>query len=522
MLKSYINGTWVAGEGEGTPLMNPTTGVEFSRASTQGLDFSSALQYAREKGGPALRAMTFAERGAMLQKMAESLHARREELLALGTQSCGNTRGDAKFDVDGGISTLSAYARMGDELGDGKFFVDGDPIRLSRSPRFVGRHVQLPLTGAAIHINAYNFPVWGFAEKAAVSLLAGVPVVTKPATSTAALTVRAVECLVEDGILPDGAISLIAGSPGDLLNHCTGQDVVAFTGSASTAARIRATPSVLEKSVRVNVEADSLNAAVLGPDIKPESPVWDLFLAEVARDMTQKAGQKCTAIRRIFVPEEHLETIKVALADEMDRNAVGNPEVRGVRVGPLASAPQLEDVQKGITELLTCCELVHGVQGPGELREITEGQGYFHAPVLLCAPDPHTATAVHEREVFGPVSTLMPYSGEAQDAIDLVRKGEGGLVTSVYSNDRDFAEAMMFGIGPFHGRLNFASAKVAEHSMGPGTVLPSLAHGGPGRAGGGEELGGLRGLSLYLQRTAIQGDDPMLTQMIASGTSQNS
>jgi 3,4-dehydroadipyl-CoA semialdehyde dehydrogenase len=517
MLKSYLNGAWVSGSGEGSPLFNPTTGEEIARATTQDLDFSEALSYARENGGPALRSMSFAERAAMLQKMAESLHARREELLDLAAKSGGNTRGDAKFDVDGGISTLSAYARMGEKLGDGKFLLDGENIRLARNPRFVGRHVQLPLTGVAIHINAYNFPVWGMAEKAAVALLAGMPVVTKPATSTAALTVRAVECWVEDDILPAGALSLITGSPGDILNHTTGQDVVAFTGSASTAARIRATEQIVKNSVRVNVEADSLNGAVLGPDVNPGSSTWDLFLAEVARDMTQKAGQKCTAIRRILVPTEKLEEVKVALGEEISRTHIGNPETRGVRMGPVASQSQLEDVQAGITELLESCELVYGEQGRGELRDIDGEAGYFQAPVLLCAKDSHNAQAVHEREVFGPVSTLLAYDGTSADAIALIRKGEGGLVTSVYSDDRDFATEMMFGIAPFHGRLNFGSAKVAEYSMGPGTVLPTLVHGGPGRAGGGEELGGLRGLSLYLQRTAIQGDDPMLAQMCVDG-----
>ncbi len=516
-LRSWVCDSWVEGEGEGTPLFNPTTGEEIGRASSAGVDFAAALHHARYVGGPALRALNFSERGALLLKMAESLHARREELLALATESGGATRGDAKFDVDGGISTLSAYAKMAEQLGEAHFLLDGDSIRLARNPRFIGQHVLLPRVGVAIHINAFNFPVWGMAEKAAVALLAGMPVVSKPATSTSALAVRAGECWVEDGILPPGAFSWIAGSPGDLLDHVQGQDVVAFTGSAATAERIRATPAVIQNSVRVNVEADSLNAAVLGPDVEPGSATWELFLREVVVDMTQKAGQKCTAIRRICIPTDRISEVREALCEELAGIGVGNPQLRGVRTGPLANTAQLRDIRDGLAELMECCDLVFGESGPGSLRDIEHGQGCFQQPVLLQAKDSAMADLVHQREVFGPVSTLLTYTGEVAEAVDLIRRGGGGLVTSVYTDDRSFATQMMVGIAPFHGRLHFGSAKIAEHSMGPGTVLPTMVHGGPGRAGGGEELGGLRGLSLYLQRTALQGDDPMIASMCEAG-----
>ena len=517
-IKSYVSGQWFEGECEGTALFNPTTSQEIARASTTGLDYKAALDYSRTVGGPPMRAMSFAERGAMLQSMAEALHAHREELLSLSTESGGNTRGDAKFDVDGGIQTLSAYAKFIGELGEGCFLIDGENIRLSRSPRFVGRHVKLPLTGVAIHINAFNFPIWGFAEKAAVALGAGMPICIKPATSTLPLAARAMEILVEAAVAPQGAISMICGGAGNMLDFVTSQDVIAFTGSADTAAHIRSLDPVVKHSVRVNVEADSLNAAVLGPKVKPGSELWELFLMEVGKDMTQKAGQKCTAMRRLFVPANRLAEMQEDLSRELAQLQAGTPVTRGVRVGPVATASQLKDTQEGIVELMQHCTLAHGEVGRGSLKDVDGDVGYFQTPVLLVASDADSANAVHHREVFGPVATLMPYDGSALMASELVQKSGGTLVTSVYSDDRDFATEMMMQLVPYTGRLNFASRKVAEHSMGPGTVLPMLVHGGPGRAGGGEELGGLRGLSFYMQRTALQGDDPMIAKMIELGT----
>ena len=514
VLRSHVCGDWFSGEGEGIPLFNPTTGTEIARCSTLGLDYVAALDYARQTGGPRLRAMSFADRGAMLQAMAESLHAHREELLDLSGISGGNTRGDAKFDVDGAIGTLSYYARLGGKMGDGRFLVDEEATKLSRSPRFVGRHVMLPLTGVAIHINAFNFPAWGLAEKAACALLAGMPVLSKPATSTSILAERMVAIWVGDKVMPAGALSLVCGGAGDMLDHVTGQDVIAFTGSADTAARIRSGQAVRENSTRLNVEADSLNAAVIGEDLEPGSVTWNLFIQEVAKDMTQKAGQKCTAIRRVFVPTEYLDAAKQELSEELDGIGVGDPSTKDVRMGPLASIAQLEDTQDGIRALLECCEIVRGEIGSGELVSGDFEDGCFQTSVLLSLKDGTNGQLIHQREVFGPVATLIPYQGGAEVVAELVRLGRGSLVTSVYSDNRKFVEEMMFAIAPFNGRINFASAKVAEHSMGPGTVLPSLIHGGPGRAGGGEELGGKRGLRLYLQRTALQGDEPMLSRML--------
>jgi 3,4-dehydroadipyl-CoA semialdehyde dehydrogenase len=515
-LKSHLQGGWHEGSGGTRQLNDPTTGELLAEVASGGLDFAAALAYARNTGGPALRAMSFQRRGAMLLAMSKSIHAHRDELLGIAERNGGNTRGDGKFDIDGCTGTLAAYAKWGDGLGEARFLLDGEAMRLSRSSRYVGRHVLLPLQGVAIHINAFNFPAWGFGEKAAVALLAGVPVVTKPATSTALVTQRIIEILVEDEVLPAGALSYVAGSVGDLLDHVGPQDVVAFTGSANTGRKIRGNTAVMANSVRVNIEADSLNACVVGPDVKPESETWDLFVREVARDMTQKAGQKCTAMRRLFVPAELIEDAKKSLKEELASQRVGHPGTKGVRVGPLATASQLEDIRGGIDQLMQAAEIVHGEVGRGELTGIDGDAGCFQTPVLLQAKDAN-ADIVHQLEVFGPVATLLPYSGDASEAAALVARGQGMLVTSCYTDDRKFAGTFMAEAGPWVGRLNFGSRKVAEHSVGPGTVLPQLVHGGPGRAGGGEELGGLRGLRLYLQRTALQGDEPMLAEMVADG-----
>lgn len=517
LLRSHLCGAWQDGEGETTTLFDPTTEEALAEVSKGGHDFAAAMRFAREVGGPALRKMSFAERGALLASMANALHAHRDELLDLSTKSGGNTRGDAKFDVDGATGTLMHYAKLGEKMGDKKFLIDGDNIRLSRSPRFVGRHVYTPRAGVAVHINAYNFPAWGMAEKAACAVLAGMPVLTKPATSTALLAERMMQILVADAGLPEGVLQMLVGSAGDLLDHVGTQDVVAFTGSAWTGRVIRKGEAVIENSVRVNVEADSLNAAVLGPDVKAQKETWDLMVREVTTDMTQKAGQKCTAIRRIFVPVNVLEDFKEDLIESISSIRVGNPATRGVRMGPVASASQLKDVQSGIEELLTEAELVHGEQGRGELLEVEEGKGYFQTPVLLQAKDSATAKIVHEREVFGPCATILPYSGDAAEVAALLNKGEGGLVASVYSDDREFAASLLTEVAPYNGRLNFGSKKIAEHSMGPGAVLPMLVHGGPGRAGAGEELGGLRGMSLYMQRSALQGDEPMIARLVEEG-----
>jgi 3,4-dehydroadipyl-CoA semialdehyde dehydrogenase len=516
ILKSYVCGRWVEGTGERARLVNPTTEEVLAETSTEGIDFKACLEYARERGNAALRELTFAERGKLLAAMASAMHARREELVELAIANGGNTRGDAKFDIDGATFTLSTYAALGESLGNAKFLVDGESIQLGRSPRFVGQHINVPLTGAAVHINAFNFPAWGYAEKAAVALLAGMPVVSKPATSTAVVAARITEILVEANILPEGALSFVAGSTGDLLDYLTSQDVLAFTGSGDTGARLRGRPNFIRDSIRINVEADSLNAAVLGPDVDPEGDTYDLFLREVVRDMTQKAGQKCTAIRRIFAPEQVVSRVRDDLRERLAAVRVGNPALAEVKMGPVSTADQLESVREGIELLRRSGEMVHGDGGRGQLVGVEGERGFFIAPVLMYAAQPEAATEIHAHEVFGPVATLMPYSGDAAAASRLVRMGGGGLVSSAYTDDREWATQMVLGIAPYHGRVNVGSEKIAEVSPGPGTVLPQLVHGGPGRAGGGEELGGLRGMGLYMQRTAVQGLKPLLEKILSA------
>jgi 3,4-dehydroadipyl-CoA semialdehyde dehydrogenase len=512
-LESYVAGEWIAGKGKPSVLVNPTTEEPLAETSTEGVDLERALAFARDEGGPALRALTFAERGEILRAMSRAIHANRDALLDVAMKNGGNTRGDAKFDIDGASGTLAAYADLGKELGAQRFLVDGDGIQLGRSPRFFGQHVSVPRHGVALHINAFNFPGWGLAEKAACAILAGVPVMTKPATSTCLTAFRIAKLFTEGALAPRGAFSFLAGSAGDLLDRLAGQDVIAFTGSSDTAVLIRTNANVARSSVRVNVEADSLNAAVLGPDVEPGSETYNLFLRDVVRDVTQKAGQKCTAIRRILVPARVSEGVRDDLVDRLRAAKVGDPALEGVTVGPLATATQLSDVRAGIAKLAREASFALG-DAPFERLGAAAGKGYFVGPTLLVA-DADKATAVHEHEVFGPVATLLAYSGEASHAVELVRRGQGGLVCSVYSDDRPFVTDMLFGIAPFHGRLMLGSEKIADQTPGPGTVLPQLVHGGPGRAGGGEELGGVRGLAFYLQRVALQGSRPVLEAILS-------
>jgi oxepin-CoA hydrolase/3-oxo-5,6-dehydrosuberyl-CoA semialdehyde dehydrogenase len=507
-LASYVNGSWIEGKGTPRPLYNPATEEVVAETSTEGIDFGSALEHARSRGGPALRALTFAQRGEVLRAMSKAMYGAREELLDLAMENGGNTRGDAKFDVDGACATLAAYAELGQSLGDTRVITEGDEVQIGRTARYQGVHVLTPRHGVAVHINAFNFPAWGLAEKAATALLAGMPVVSKPATATAVVAHRMMQIFAD--IVPEGALSFIAGDAGDLLSHLEGQDVLAFTGSSQTARTLRGLDCVLERSVHINVEADSLNAAVLGPDVELGTETAELFLADVIRDMIQKAGQKCTAIRRVFVPESRLEAVSQALCERLGGVVVGNPADKSVRMGPLATAAQLRDVRAGIELLGRESEALFGGEGQIEPVGVAAGKGYFVGPVLRLCARPAEATAVHEHEVFGPVATVVPYSGQAEDAAAEVRKGAGGLVASVYSDDREYLSGIVPAIAAWHGRLYLGSAKMAAQSMGPGTVLPQLVHGGPGRAGGGEELGGVRGMALYQQRTAVQGDKGIL------------
>ncbi len=508
VVRSYLSGKWHDGQPV-ADLLNPATEDVVGRVIGGAVDGRAVLAHARETGGPALREMTFAQRGEALRQLARAIHANRDALIALAMENAGNTRGDAKFDIDGASGTLSWYADLAATLGSARVLVDGEGVQLSRSPRFYGQHVFVPRAGAAILINAFNFPAWGVAEKAACALLAGMPVVAKPATATALVAHRMFELFVSAGALPEGAVQLLCGPVGDLLDHVEGQDVVAFTGSSETGARIRGNPRIVAGNVRVNVEADSLNAAVLGPGAEGET--YDLFLADVFRDMTQKTGQKCTAIRRIFVPAGAAERARDDLRDRLAGVKVGNPAAEEVTMGPVATAQQLRDVRAGIGKLAAESRPVFGSDGvPAAAIGAPAGKGYFVAPVLLENTRPGEAAVTHSHEVFGPVATLMPYDGTAGAAAALVRRGGGGLVSSAYSDDRAFLSEYVLGIAPYHGRVYIGSAKVAGQTPGPGTALPQLVHGGPGRAGAGEELGGLRGMSLYMQRTALEGDRALL------------
>jgi 3,4-dehydroadipyl-CoA semialdehyde dehydrogenase len=509
-LRSHLAGEWrEGGGGPSTTLYDPTTEEPIAESSTHGLDLAGALAYARSVGGPTLRNLTFAERGALLRRMSKALQDAREALLDVSTRNGGATRSDGKFDVDGGIATLAYYAQLGERLGDRRYLVEGPGEPLGRSPRFAGYHLRVPRTGVAVHVNAYNFPVWGLCEKAAVALLAGVPSVAKPATSTAWIAVRAMEALVSEAAIPEGALQLLAGGIGDLLDHLLPEDSIAFTGSAETGARLRQIPAVVAKSVRINVEADSLNSSVLGSDVEPGSDTWNLFVRHVILEMTQKAGQKCTATRRLFVPAHRIDEIEAELDEGLSRVRVGDPGESGIDMGPLVTRQQLADARRGIAALLA--DGARSIRGGEPLAR----KGYFLPPTLLRHDSPHEAKAVHEVEVFGPLTTLMPYT-ETSDAVALVCRGQGSLVASLYANDRDFLEQMILGCAPWSGRLAIASAKITDSMTPPGTVLAACVHGGPGRAGGGEELGGERGLAFYTQRTAIQGDRGLLDRILGA------
>ena len=509
-LRSYLQGEWHEAESGWVSLIDPCSEQPIARASTAGVDFRGALEFARRQGRSGLREMTFAERGALLGELSKILQGHRDELIAVSLDNTGSTRKDAKFDIDGAIFTLSYYGQLGESLGGRRTLVDGEGQQLGRSARFWGQHLLLPLAGVAVHINAFNFPVWGLAEKAACAWLAGLPVITKPATSSALVTARAVEFFVDEGKLPPGALSLICGGPGDLLDHLGPQDVLAFTGSASTALKLRSRTNLLASSTRVNVEADSLNAAVLGPDVRADDEAWSLFVRDVVREMTQKAGQKCTAVRRIFVPHERIDEVQSALCERLADVVVGNPRDASVTMGPLATRQQLDDAVLGIAKLREQAKPVFGAGGRVDGVGNPPGRGFFFAPVLWRAAAAAAAGAVPEPEVFGPVATLVPYDGAAGRAASLVALAQGSLVTSLYSDDRAFVADYLAHGGSTSGRLYIGSEKAAGQLPGSGVVLPHMLHGGPGRAGGGEELGGLRGLGLYLQRVALTGDRALI------------
>lgn len=516
VIESYLKGAWRSAEGPRTCLVNPATEEALAEAApARGL--GEALAHAREVGGPALRAMSFKQRGALLQAAAKLLHAHREELLDLAVASGGNTRGDAKFDVDGGLGVLAAYAELAEGLGEAGWLAEGEPAVVVRTSKVRVQHVLQPRHGVAVHINAFNFPAWGMLGKAAVAWLAGVPVLTKPATSTSLLAHRIAEILLGADLLPAGALQLLIGPAGDLLNHLGPQDVVAFTGSADTGAKIRGHLTVLTDGVRVNVEADSLNAVVIGPDVQEGSELWDLVLRDATTEMTQKTGQKCTATRRIVAPAATLPALRDALAERLGELAArtGNPASKGVKIGPLATAQQLADARAGVAALRERARVVRGDPQRVGFVDVPEGKGFFLEPILLEADAPTAldrSASVHRVEVFGPVATLLPYEGFA-DAAAIVRHGGGSLVGTFYSDDRELVASAVRELGPQLGRLVLADEKGAGGSFSPGGVFPQAQHGGPGRAGGGAELGGRLGLDLYMQRTAIQGGASQLARL---------
>jgi oxepin-CoA hydrolase/3-oxo-5,6-dehydrosuberyl-CoA semialdehyde dehydrogenase len=514
-LASYLSGAWSKGSGSTVTLVNPSTEAVLAEAHAGGHDLAGAFDHARTAGARELGQLTFAQRGALLAGLAKAIHGAREELIALAIANGGNTRGDAKFDIDGGAQTLSHYAELGARLGKAQLIGDGEPIQVGRTARMGGQHAWARRRGVAVHINAFNFPGWGLCEKLACALLAGMPVIAKPATATALVTHRLVELFAK--LLPAGALQLLVGPAGTLLDHLGPGDVVAFTGGSATARMLRTHPAIVAHAVRLNIEADSLNAAILAPDVALTSEVGALFVADVVRDMTQKTGQKCTAIRRVLVPADRLAEAADAMRERIGRISVGDPAREGVGMGPLATAQQRDDVRAGIARLAAATEAICG--GTGEVDAAgavgaPAGKGYFVGPVVRATQSPMTCAPLNEHEIFGPVTTLGAYSGEPAFAADFVARGEGCLVSSAYSDDRDWVAAFVTAAAPWAGRLYLGSSKMASQSPGPGTALPSLLHGGPGRAGGGEELGGERGLHLYLQRCALEGDASILKSLI--------
>jgi oxepin-CoA hydrolase/3-oxo-5,6-dehydrosuberyl-CoA semialdehyde dehydrogenase len=494
------------------PLVNPATEDVVAEVSAGGHDLAAAFAHARDVGGRELAALTFAQRGALLGALAKAIHGAREELIALAVANGGNTRGDAKFDIDGGAVTLSHYAELGAKLGGATLLGDGEPIQVGRTARMGGQHVWARRRGVAVHINAFNFPAWGLCEKLACALLAGMPVISKPATATALVAHRLAQLF--EPLLPKGVLQLLIGPAGSLLDHLGAGDVVAFTGGSATARTLRTHAKIVEHGVRLNIEADSLNAAILGPDVDLGSEAGALFLADVVRDMTQKTGQKCTAIRRVLAPEARFKDVCDAIRERVAAIAIGDPSREDVRMGPLATAAQRDDVRTGIARLAAATDSVHG--GTGEVTPIgvPAGKGFFVGPVVRSTTSPMECAPLNSHEVFGPVTTVGSYSGDAAFAAEFVARGEGCLVSSAYSDDRDWVASFVGAAAPWAGRLYLGSSKMASQSPGPGTVLPSLLHGGPGRAGGGEELGGERGLHFYMQRCALEGDASVLKSLI--------
>lgn len=508
-LGNYIGGRWVTGEGEGQILYDAVKGEPIAIAATKGLDFEAMLEYGRQVGNPKLRKMTFHERGRMLRALALYLLERKEQFYKVSYHT-GATKADSWIDIEGGIGNLFTNASLRRKFPDLSYCTDGEPVSIGKAGTFIGHHILVPKEGVAVHINAFNFPVWGMLEKCAVNWLAGMPAVVKPASITSFLTEAVVKEIIASKILPEGALQLICGNAGDLLNYVTSQDVVTFTGSHTTGIMLKSHPKILSESVPFNMEADSLNCIVLGPDINPGAAEWDLFIKEVRKEMTIKAGQRCTAIRRIFVPENKMELVWKSIATSLSQTTIGNPLNEKVRMGSLAGESQRSEVKARIQQLLASSQIVYGTLDGVEVIDADGKKGAFMSPLLLKNEKPFSNTESHEIEAFGPVSTLMPYKG-MEEAIELSKKGKGSLCSSIVTADNKIATEYTISAAPYHGRILILNAECAKENTGHGSPLPMLVHGGPGRAGGGEEMGGVRGVRHYMQRVAIQGSPTSIT-----------
>jgi len=519
-LPNYVSGQWKEGAGPGEPLFDPVTGEELARISSQGVDVKATLEFARSNGGPSLRKLTYRQRAELLGKIAEALAANREEYFRISLLNLGANQADASFDVDGAIYTMKYYAKIGQALADGKILKEGTPVSISKTGAFVGQHFLLPAKGAAVFINAFNFPAWGVCEKAAPALLSGVPIVIKPASPTAWLAHRMVEDIVKANILPPGSISILCGPARDLLDHICESDIVSFTGSADTAARVRSHANVLRRSVRLNIEADSLNSTILGPDAAPGTDLFDLLVKEVVREMTLKAGQKCTAIRRVLVPRQHLKAAGDAIATRLSSMKVGNPRNAEVKVGPVVNKAQQAVCFEGLRQLKAECTVLFGGDEKFQPIDADPQKSAFVQPTLLACEKGLDAKFVHDVEVFGPVATLVAYDG-VEDLIVIARRGLGSLVASIFANDSAFLQTVVLGIGDLHGRIMIVDSSVSTQYTGHGNVVPSCLHGGPGRAGGGEELAGLRALLLYHRRFVVQGPTSCTAELAGLSSDTN-
>ncbi|MDW8245379.1 MAG: 3,4-dehydroadipyl-CoA semialdehyde dehydrogenase [Sandaracinaceae bacterium] len=507
-VQSHLTGTWVRGKRE-HPLFDPSSE---ERVGTAWCDppLEGVLEAARA-AGPGLRARSFGERGAMLDALSKTLRNHREELIDVSIRATGSTRADAKFDIDGGIGTMAYYAGIGSKLGNKRSLVEPGEA-LTKDPRFYGMHLWVTRPGVALHINAFNFPAWNLAEKLSVAILAGVPVISKPATSTSILAHRMAQIIVESGVLPQNAFQFLVGKADGILEALGPQDHIVFTGSASTGAKLRQTSAVVHRSTRLNIEADSLNSAWLLPEVAPGSEVYQAFMRDVIKEITQKAGQKCTATRRIFIHRSIIDTLQSELIEGLEGVRIGHPSLEEVHVGPLATRDQVLEFHRGVEALIgSGARLVFGDPKKVHPIGVPEGKGYFVPIILLRADNPKQSDAVHQIEVFGPCATLCPYDS-IEEGGELICKGDGSLVASIYGEERESLRRALDAIAPFHGRMLVVNPKVVGKTISPGTVLPSCIHGGPGRAGGGEELGGERALRFYMQRVALQGDRAFLEQ----------